>query len=244
MKLDREDVYELPALLDYTGLREIAQLPLPPLRYEPWTPAQPKALADEDADIFSLIRGGDLLVHHPYESFSSSVQRFVESAAYDPDVVAIKITLYRTGDDNPFIPALIAAAEAGKQVVAIVELKARFDEQRNIALAQKLEKVGVHVVYGLVGLKTHTKTTLVVRNEPEGLRCYAHIGTGNYDQHTASLYTDLSLLTCRQDLTDDLVHLFLFLTGRSLQREYLKLLVAPVNMREKFISLIEKEIAQ
>jgi len=243
LKLDKEDVYELPALLDYTSLRELARLPMAPLRYEPWLPVQPKALSDEDADIFSLIRAGDLLIHHPYESFSASVQRFVEAAAYDPNVVAIKLTLYRTGDDNPFIPALIAAAEAGKQVVAIIELKARFDEQRNIALAQKLEKVGVHVVYGLVGLKTHTKTTLVVRNEQAGLRCYAHIGTGNYDQRTAGLYTDLSLLTCRQDLTDDLVHLFLFLTGRSLQREYLKLLVAPVNMREKFLNLIEREIA-
>ncbi|HOX45408.1 MAG TPA: polyphosphate kinase 1 [Myxococcota bacterium] len=241
LELAEEDVYVMPALLDYGALKLIADLPLPELRYPRWSPLPPKALSDERVDIFAAIRRRDLVVHHPYESFEHSVERFVTAAAEDPQVEAIKITLYRTGDDSPFIPALVRAAEAGKQVVAIVELKARFDEQRNIHLAQMLEEAGVHVVYGIVGLKTHTKTTLVVRNEPEGLRCYAHIGTGNYHVATARLYTDVSLLTCRPELTGDLVDLFHFLTGRSLKREYRKLLVAPVTMRERLLGLIRRE---
>jgi polyphosphate kinase len=241
LELGDDDVYVAPALLDYGALKMIADLPLPDLRFPRWAPLPPKALQDEHADLFAAIRRRDVLVHHPYESFEHSVERFVTAAAEDPQVEAIKITLYRTGDDSPFIPALIRAAEAGKQVVAIIELKARFDEQRNIHLAQMLEEAGVHVVYGIVGLKTHTKTTLVVRNEPEGLRCYAHIGTGNYHVVTARLYTDFSLLTCRPELTDDLVDLFHFLTGRSLKKEYRKLLVAPVTMRERFLALIQRE---
>ncbi|MBI5489615.1 MAG: polyphosphate kinase 1 [Deltaproteobacteria bacterium] len=240
--LAEDDVYVMPALLDYGALRTIADLPLPDLRYPRWTPQPPKVLGDEEADIFAAIRRRDILVHHPYESFEHSVERFVMAAAGDKQVEAIKITLYRTGDDSPFIPALIRAAEAGKQVVAIIELKARFDEQRNIHVAQMLEEAGVHVVYGIVGLKTHTKTTLVVRNEADGLRCYAHIGTGNYHVATARLYTDLSLLTCRPELTDDLVELFHYLTGVSLKKEYRSLLVAPVNMRERFLQLIDREI--
>ncbi|MBN2498422.1 MAG: polyphosphate kinase 1 [Deltaproteobacteria bacterium] len=241
MGLTEESVYQMPALLDYTSLRCIASLPIAEHRFQRWAPIPPKALAEEAVDIFSLIRRRDLLVHHPYESFDASVGQFVTSAADDPHVVAIKLTLYRTAEDSPFIPALIRAAESGKQVVVLVELKARFDEQRNIRLAQALEEAGVHVVYGMVGLKTHTKTTLVVRNEPEGLRCYAHIGTGNYHIHTAKLYTDLSLLTCRRDLTQDLVDLFHFLTGRSLKREYRKLLVAPVNMKDRVLAMIQRE---
>ncbi len=243
LELTEDDVYEMPGLLDYTTLREVAELPVADLRYEAWTPQTPKALADEEADLFGVIRQGDLLVHHPYESFNASIERFVTTAAADPNVLAIKITLYRTGNDSPFIPALIRAAEAGKQVVATVELKARFDEAQNIYQAQALEKAGVHVVYGIVGLKTHTKTTLVVRREAEGLRCYAHIGTGNYHVQTAKLYTDLSLLTCRPELTEELVELYHFMTGRSLKEEYKKLLVAPLNMAQRFKALIEREAA-
>ncbi|MCL2701701.1 MAG: polyphosphate kinase 1 [Phycisphaerae bacterium] len=241
--LAEDDVYEMPAELDYTALRPIGDLNVPSLRYEPWLPAVPPALADEDSDLFSILRTQDLLVHHPYESFAASVERFIAAAAVDPNVLAIKMTLYRTGADSIFIPALIRAAEAGKQVVCMVELKARFDEERNILWAQALEKAGVHVVYGIVGLKTHTKTTLVVRKDADALRCYAHIGTGNYHSVTAKLYTDLSLLTCKPAFTDDIVELFHYITGRSLKREYRKLLVAPVNMKERFLGMIEREIA-
>ena len=239
--LNDMDVYELPAELDYGDLRPISDLALAKLRYEPWTPVVPPSIADDEGDIFSLIRAGDLLVHHPYESFNQSVQRFVEAAANDPKVLAIKMTVYRTGDDSPFIHTLIRAAEARKQVVCLVELKARFDEERNILLAQALEKAGVHVVYGIIGLKTHTKTTLVVRQDPDGIRCYAHIGTGNYNVQTAKLYTDLGLFTCNPAITEDLTELFHYLTGRSLKSEYRKLLVAPVNMRKRFLEMIERE---
>ncbi len=241
LELTDNDVYEMPALLDYTSLRGIADLPIPELRWTPWTPAVPQALAGQSADLFGLIRAGDILIHHPYESFRDSIQRFIRAAADDPQVLALKITLYRTGDDSPFIPTLIQAAESGKQVVAAVELKARFDEERNIELARSLEKAGVHVVYGLVGFKTHTKTALVVRREPDGVRCYCHIGTGNYHIETAKFYTDLSLLTCRADVGEDLTELFHFLTGRSLQKDYRKLLVAPVNMMDRFLALIRRE---
>jgi polyphosphate kinase len=241
LELTDDAVYEMPALLDYTALRSIADLPVPDLRWSPWTPVVPKALAATDADPFAIIRQGDVLLHHPYESFRVGVERFIRAAADDPAVLAIKITLYRTGDDSPFINTLIQAAEAGKQVVAVIELKARFDEERNIELARALEKSGVHVVYGLVGFKTHTKTALVVRREPDGLRCYCHIGTGNYHVQTAKLYTDLSLLTCRPDVAEDLTELFHFLTGRSLQRDYRKLLVAPVNMMDRFLAAIQRE---
>jgi polyphosphate kinase len=241
LELTEKDLYKRNKLLDYTWLNQIADLPIAKLRYSTWKPLPLKALADSQRDIFSLIRRRDILVHHPFDSFEASVERFVTSAADDPNVVAIKICLYRTSDDSPFIPALLRAAEAGKQVVAIVELKARFDEHRNIRLAQALEEAGAHVVYGIVGYKTHTKTTLVVRHEPDGLRCYAHIGTGNYHIHTSRLYTDLGLLTCKKDVTDDLTDLFVFLTGRSLKRSYRHLLVAPFNMKEEFIRMIENE---
>jgi len=240
--LTEQDVYELPNMLDYTDLAPIADVPMPKLKAEPWTPIIPTPLADHDTDIFGLIRDGDILLHHPYESFNASVERFISSAATDPRVVAIKMTLYRTGDESPFIKTMIRAAEAGKQVVCLVEVKARFDEQRNIQVAQMLEKAGVHVVYGIVGLKTHTKTALVVRREPEGLRCYGHIGTGNYHTGTARLYTDLGFFTARKEYTDDLIELFHYLTGRSLQRDYRKLLVAPVNMRQRFLDMIAREV--
>jgi polyphosphate kinase len=236
------DVYEMPNELDYEDLRPIAELNLPALRFDPWTPTVPMPLADDESDIFAVIRAGDLMVHHPYESFAASVERFVKAAAADPKVLAIKMTLYRTGDASPFINTLIRAAESGKQVVCLVELKARFDEERNIQLASRLEKAGVHVVYGVVGLKTHTKTTLVVREDADGIRCYAHIGTGNYHTGTSRLYTDLGLFTCDPDITRDLVELFHYLTGRSLKRTYRRLLVAPANMRDRFLELINREI--
>lgn len=244
LSLRDDDVYEMPAELDYTDLWTVhGGVNRPELKYAPWSPITPPSLADEDVDIFSVIRAGDLLVHHPYESFSASVERFINAAANDPKVVAIKLTLYRTGIDSPFIPALIRAAEAGKQVVCLVELKARFDEERNVQLARKLEKAGVHVVYGLVGLKIHTKTAMVVRQENEEMRVYAHIGTGNYHSKTANLYTDLGLFTADPRITHDLVELFHFLTGRAVARDFGHLLIAPVNMRRRFEAMIDREIA-
>ena len=241
LKLQPEDVYRMPGELDYDDLRAIADLNLPNLRHEPWLPVVPPHL-ETGVNLFKQIRQGDLLVHHPYESFNASVERFITAAADDPKVLAIKMTVYRTGDESPFIHTLIRAAEAKKQVVCLVELQARFDEERNILVAHALEKAGVHVVYGVLGLKTHTKTTLVVRQDPDGIRCYAHIGTGNYHVQTARLYTDLGLFTCKSEITDDLVALFHYLTGRSLQRSYRKLIVAPVAMRDRFIAMIEREI--
>lgn len=241
--LSPADVYEMPAELNYGDLDAIAEINRPDLKYAPWHPVVSGALTGAEPDLFALIRRGDLLVHHPYESFAASIERFVDVAAADPHVRAIKMTVYRTGDESPFMHTLIRAAEAGKQVVCLVEVKARFDEERNIFWAQALEDAGVHVVYGLVGLKTHSKTTLVVRDEPDGLRCYAHIGTGNYHVETARLYTDLGLLTCKAEFTEDLIELFNYLTGRSLQREYRKLLVAPVNMKTRFLELINREAA-
>ncbi len=240
--LEAEDVYHMPGLLDYTGLWAVQSLDIPELRYRPWKPVCPPRLADDEASIFSIIRAGDVMVHHPFEAFRESVERFITEAAADPDVVAIKMTLYRTSSDSPFIPMLIKAAEAGKQVVVLVELKARFDEARNVQVARKLEQAGVHVVYGVVGLKTHTKTAVVVRREPEGMRVYAHIGTGNYNSKTANLYTDLGLLTCDPRLTLDLVQLFHFLTGRSEKRDFDHLLIAPINMRRRFNEMIDREI--
>ncbi|MEX2213551.1 MAG: polyphosphate kinase 1 [Phycisphaeraceae bacterium] len=242
LALDDDDVYHMPDVLDYTTLLAIHELNLPQIKFEPWTPTMPPRLADDDADIFSIIRAGDVMVHHPYESFNASVERFIRAAVKDPKVMAIKLTLYRTGAHSPFIAELIRAAEAGKQVVALVELKARFDEERNIQVAQTLEKAGVHVVYGVMGLKTHTKITVVVRQESEGMRTYAHIGTGNYNPKTASLYTDLGLFTCNTAITGELIELFHFLTGRSRKRDFKTLLIAPINMRARFMELIDREI--
>lgn len=241
LELGEDDVYEMPGLLEYNSLREIWRLPIPELHYEPWTPIVPRRLRGEETDIFDIIRRGDVLLHHPYDSFDESVLRFVRDAVHDPAVQAVKMTLYRTGTDSPFIPLLIHAAESGKQVACLVELQARLDEQRNIDLAKRMEKSGVHVVYGIEGLKTHTKTTLVVRLEEKGARCYAHIGTGNYHQVTSRIYTDLGLLTCRPDITTDLVHLFNFLTGRSRKQDYARLLVAPANMKRRFLEMIARE---
>ncbi|MGC4031334.1 MAG: polyphosphate kinase 1 [Tepidisphaeraceae bacterium] len=236
-----EDVYEAPGPIDMDDLMALTGLDRPELKFKPWQPLVPPRLED-DADIFGVIRQGDLLVHHPYESFSASVERFIKAAAVDPKVLAIKQTLYRTSSDSPFVPALIRAAEAGKQVAVLVEIKARFDEQRNVELAQKLEKAGVHVVYGMVGLKTHSKLAMVVRDEPDGLRTYCHIGTGNYNSKTAGLYTDVGLFTANPLITGDVIGLFHHLTGRNMQRDYAKLLVAPVNMRDRFLQMVAREV--
>lgn len=240
--VDPRDVWIVRGPMDMDDLYAIANLDIPQLRFKSWAPQIPPRLMDDDIDIFSVIRQGDLLVHHPYECFASSVERFIQSAVDDPKVLAIKMTLYRTSSDSPFVPALIRAAEMGKQVAVLVEIKARFDEQRNVELAQKLEKSGVHVVYGLIGLKTHTKLAMVVRDEPDGLRTYTHIGTGNYNSKTAVLYTDLGFFTCNPQITSDVIELFHYLTGRSLKRDYRKLLVAPVNMRERFLLKVRREI--
>ena len=243
LSLSEQDVYELEGELDFTDLMAVAgEVDIPTLKYEPWKPTIPPALTDEETDIFSVIRSGDLMVHHPYEAFSASVERFVTAAALDPKVLAMKMTLYRTGDDSPFIRTMIRAAEMGKQVVCLIELKARFDEERNVQIAQELEKAGVHVVYGVVGFKTHTKTAMIVRQEADGLRTYCHIGTGNYHAGTAKLYTDLGLFTCKPEYGADLAQVFNYLTGRSLNRKYQKLLIAPVNMKQRFYDLIEREI--
>ncbi|QGJ71248.1 Polyphosphate kinase [Planctomycetales bacterium 10988] len=236
------DIYELPAELDYTGLFPIASLGTPELSEPPWTPVPPPSLSDDASDIFSVIRAGNFLVHHPYDSFNASVERFIRTAADDPQVVAIKMTVYRVGDNTPFIRSLIRAAERGKQVACLVEVQARFDEERNLQWAQALENAGAHVIYGVLGLKTHTKIALVVRQEAEGLRCYTHIGTGNYHVKTARLYTDLGLFSCDPALTSDVVELFHYLTGRSRKKNYRKLLVAPANMRDRFLQMIDHEI--
>ena len=242
LDLAPSDIYELPLELDYFSLKSIYEIGRPELKYPAWSPVVPTSLIDEDTKFLDLIRDGEYLIHHPYESFNATVERFIRESVEDPNVIAIKMTLYRTGDDSPFIPLLIQAAEMGKQVVCLVELKARFDEQKNILVAQRLEKAGVHVVYGIVGLKTHCKVALVVRQERETLRCYCHIGTGNYHWGTARLYTDLGFFTSNAALAEDVVHLFHYLTGRSLYFNYKKLVIAPVALRLRFMELIEREM--
>jgi polyphosphate kinase len=245
--LEPEDVYEVAGMLDLTALWRIVEMDRPDLKTEPWTPVTPARLVppdeDEPADVFAAVRAGDILVHHPYESFAASVERFITQAADDPDVLTIKQTLYRTSGDSPIVQSLIRAAERGKQVVVLVEIKARFDEEANIIWARKLERAGAHVVYGLVGLKTHSKTALVVRREGSGLRRYVHIGTGNYNPRTARLYVDLGLLTARPEIGADVTDLFNVLTGLSRQRTFRRLLVAPHSMRSGFLALVEREVA-
>jgi len=244
--LTTDDLYEVAGMLDLTGLWTLANLDIPDLRNEPWTPVTPARLVppdeDEPADVFAAIRAADILVHHPYESFSASVERFIVQAAMDPEVLTIKQTIYRTSGDSPIVHALIRAAESGKQVVVLVELKARLDEEANISWARKLEQAGAHVVYGLVGLKTHSKAVLVVRREGSFLRRYVHLGTGNYNPKTARLYTDLGLMTCRPEIGADVTDLFNVLTGLSRQESFRRLLVAPMAMRTRLMGLIEREI--
>ncbi len=238
------DVYDIPGLIGLGDLSAIAFLPMPKYQDQSWKSVTHPRLkaASEEKNIFDIIREGDFVVHHPYQSFTTTVQRFIEEAANDPDVLAIKQTLYRTSGDSPIVHALIRAAENGKQVAVLVELKARFDEANNILWARKLENAGVHVVYGLKNLKTHTKTVLVVRQEGDRLVRYVHIGTGNYNPKTARFYSDLGIFSCCDALGADLTELFNYLTGYSRQRDYRRLLVAPVNMREKFLHLIQREI--
>jgi polyphosphate kinase len=245
LELQPADVYQSEGLLDLGSLGALTQLDRPDLKEEPWTPTtQPRlrGLGAEVPDLFAVLRAGDVLAHHPYDSFATSVEAFIDQAASDPDVLAIKQTLYRTsGPASPIVRALIRAAERGKQVVALVELKARGDEQANIGWARALEEANVHVVYGLLGLKTHAKVTLVVRREGSHIRHYLHVGTGNYNPNTARAYEDVSLLSADADLGADVTELFNLLTGYSRQSKYRKLLVAPTNLRASLMSLIERE---
>jgi polyphosphate kinase len=239
LSLDEVDLYAIDAMLGTNDLFGLVALDRPDLHDAPFTPAIPKRLVGQ-SDIFAAIREGDILLHHPYESFDPVVQ-FVKAAANDPHVLAIKQTLYRTSGDSPIVNALVEAAENGKQVAALIELKARFDEENNIHWARNLERVGAHVVYGFPGLKVHAKVILVVRDEPEGIRRYVHFGTGNYNDKTAKIYTDMSLFTCRPELGADVTHLFNRLTGFSKTTRYEKLLVAPTTLRSGFVELIERE---
>ena len=245
LELQPADVYQIDGLLDMGSLSVLAQLDRPDLKEEVWTPTtQPRlrGIAAEVPDLFAVLRAGDILAHHPYDSFATSVEAFIDHAAGDPDVLAIKQTLYRTsGPASPIVRALIRAAERGKQVVALVEIKARGDEQANIGWARALEEANVHVVYGLLGLKTHAKVTLVVRREGGHIQHYLHVGTGNYNPNTARGYEDVSLLSADSDLGADVTELFNLLTGYSRQSRYRKLLVAPTNLRTGITQLIERE---
>jgi polyphosphate kinase len=239
--LTPDDVTDGGALLELGDLMTLATLDIPELRDPPFAAVKPTRLRDTTRSIFDVIRERDLLVHHPYESFTASVEQFVQAAAFDPDVLAIKMTLYRTSGDTPIVRALTDAAERGKQVAVLVELQARFDEANNITWARTLEDYGVHVAYGLPGLKTHAKTTLVVRRDPDGIRRYVHVGTGNYNSKTARTYTDLGLFTASRSIGADITDLFNALTGFSRQRLYRKILVAPANMRNRFLEMIRRE---
>ncbi|HEX3630187.1 MAG TPA: polyphosphate kinase 1 [Candidatus Dormibacteraeota bacterium] len=245
LELEPTDVYRVEGLLDLSSLWALYALDRPDLKDDPWTPVTQlrlKGPGGAPADIFKVLEDGDVLVHHPYDSFASSAEAFIEQAAQDPDVLAIKQTLYRTsGPVSPIVRSLIGAAESGKQVVALVELKARGDERANIAWAQALEQVGVHVVYGVVGLKTHAKVALVVRREAEGIRRYVHVGTGNYNPKTAQIYEDVGLLSADPELGNDVAELFNFLTGYSRQRRFGRLLVAPMGLRANIIRMIRLE---
>ncbi len=241
-QLSPEDTYDLPEGIDCTTLFEIAGLAIPELRDPAWTPRPHPAFADHGAGVFSVIQAGDVLVHHPYESFDASVEHFISVAADDPQTVSIKMTAYRIGDDTPFVQSLIRAAEHGKQVACVIELMARFDEARNLHWAAELERVGAHVTFGIGGLKTHAKLALVVRQERGGLRCYLHIGTGNYHVKTAKLYADIGLLTSDPVLTHDAVELFHYLTGHAAAPQCAALLVAPTTMRPRMLELIGREI--
>jgi polyphosphate kinase len=242
--VDADDVLRVPGLLDLSSLQQLYDIDRPALKERPFVPATHPRFAEGETpkSVFATMRDGDVLVHHPYESFATSTQRFIEQAAADPRVLAIKQTLYRTSGDSPIVDALVDAAEAGKQVVALVEIKARFDEQANIKWARALERAGCHVVYGFVGLKTHCKTALVVRQEGNQIRRYAHVGTGNYNPKTARMYEDLGLFTADENVCADLTDLFNVLTGYSRQTDYRSLLVAPQGIRAGLIERIEREI--
>ena len=247
LRLEEHEVYESDGLLDLADLEDIVEAVggHTDLRYPPWSPVTQPRLQGEDGnrvDMFGVIRQGDVLVHHPYDSFSTSVERFVEQAVADPDVLAIKMTVYRTSDDSPLVPALIRASERGKQAVCMVELKARFDEEANIQWAKSMEEAGVHVVYGIPGLKTHAKAVLVARREGDRVRHYAHIGTGNYNPKTARLYTDIGLFTADADIGADVAEMFNFITGYGRPADYRKVLVSPTTMRKQIREEIERTI--
>jgi polyphosphate kinase len=239
--IDEEDVYSMQAPLGMNDLSQLANVDLPPLKFPSFQPALPPRLST-DEDIFSAIRKGDILLHHPYESFVPTIE-FFEQAAADPNVLAIKTTLYRTGSKSPIVGALLKAQENGKQVAVLVELKARFDEENNISWARALESQGVHVVYGLMGLKTHSKISLVIRREPDGVRRYVHLSTGNYNATTARIYTDLGMFTCDPQIGADATDLFNRLTGYASFARYRKLFVAPEHLRSQMAALIERETA-
>ena len=244
--ITERDTYRVRLPLDLTALWQLATMERPALRDTPWSPRTPARLRAEDhgpVDLFAVIRGGDVLVHHPYDDFHSSVERFVEQAVEDPNVLAIKQTMYRTSGHSPIVPSLIRAADQGKQTVCLVEVQARFDEERNIQWARALEQAGVHVVYGQSGLKTHAKLALVVRREGDRLRRYVHIGTGNYNPSTARLYTDVGLFTCREDIAADVADLFNHLTGFARAPSYRKILVAPTHLRDGLLAEIERVTA-
>lgn len=240
LEVTAEDIHVIDGPLALSDLIQLYDLPLHQLKSKPFYPVLPKTFEDE-TDIFSILKQKDILLHHPYDSFSPVIE-FIKQASNDPDVLAIKQTLYRVGANSPILKYLIEAAERGKQVAVLVELKARFDEENNIFWARELEKVGVHVVYGLVGLKTHAKMTLVVRKESDGVHKYVHLSTGNYNLTTAKIYTDIGLFTTDEEISSDVTDIFNYLTGYSKQTEFRKLIVAPINMREKFYSLILREI--
>ncbi len=244
LELDRSDLVLVDGLLDLTALHALHRLPHPDLKDEPWpscTQPRLQAVADEEPDFFRVLREGDVLVHHPYDSFATSVERFISQAAADPSVLTIKLTLYRTSGDSPIVKALVEAAERGKQVAVLIEVKARFDEMNNITWARHLEREGVHVAYGLIGLKTHTKVALVIRSEQEGLRRYVHIATGNYNSSTARLYTDFGLFTADRQIGDDVTRLFNSLTGYGRPTSYRHLVVAPEGLRPWILNAIRGE---
>ena len=244
LRAGEDEIYAIDAPLDLSEVAQIAALDRPELQYEPWRPITQARLgsAHSEGDFFAQIRRGDLFVHHPYESFATSVERFIRSAATDPAVRALKTTVYRTSDESPIVPSLVTAAEAGKQSVCLVELKARFDERRNIEQARELEQAGVHVVYGFPDLKIHAKTTLVVRREGDQLRRYVHIGTGNYHSVTARLYEDVGIFTADEEIAADVADLFNYLTGFGRPQEFRKLLVAPLTLRPRLVALV-REVA-
>jgi polyphosphate kinase len=247
LSINRECVFSLATPLDLTDLNRIADLDIPELKFDRFKSRTAASLSEVDFGdpelFFAAIRQGEILLHHPYESFTSSVVQFLQNAAQDPQVLAIKQTLYRTSGDSPIIEALIEAAEAGKQVLAVIEIRARFDEQANVRWARKLEAAGVHVVYGLMNLKTHAKLSLVIRDEANGLRRYCHVGTGNYNPKTARFYEDLGIISADQTLTEDLSKLFNQLSGLAPASTYSRLLVAPRSLRTGLLEKIEKEIS-
>jgi len=248
LEITSQDVFFIDGMLDLTACFEVSSLDYPQYQYRNWEPITPKAFQHEgesepEQNVFNIIKRGDILVHHPYENFSSSVVRLIEEAAHDPQVIAIKQTLYRTSENSPIVASLVKAAEKGKQVAVLIEVKARFDEANNIEWAQMLENSGVHVAYGLVGLKTHSKVALVIRKEEEGPVAYCHIGTGNYHVKTARLYTDFGLMTRNKEIGNDAINLFHYLTGYAPEQNYKHLVVAPRDMRKIFFEKIDREIA-